>query len=115
LKRNFLVSISTIKETMLETVRFREMVLDVLKWAVVLTVVHVLWFFVAPARNTLLAPQFVGMFLFIISGLVTYWLVVDPYRNDIYPPSSGSVNVPDCDAPPADKAPHGVPDNFLKE
>ena len=73
---------------MSESIRFRPMVLVVLKWSVVLFVIHILWFFVAPTRNTLLAPQFIGMFLFLISGLLTYWLVVDPYRNVIYPPMS---------------------------
>lgn len=66
---------------MADLIRFRSMVMDILKWSVVLFVVHILWFFVAPNRNTLFAPQFIGMFLFIISGLVAYWLVVDPYRN----------------------------------
>lgn len=102
---------------MLDKVRFREMVLDVLKWSVVLTVVHLLWFFVAPARNTLLAPQFIGMLLFIVSGLVTYWLVVDPYRNHIYPSKEESSDFPDCVVEEVDStnAPQGVPDNYLKE
>jgi hypothetical protein len=99
---------------MADTIRFRSMVLDVLKWSVVLFVVHILWFFVAPSRNTLFAPQFIGMFLFILSGLTAYWLVVDPYRNQIYPesPSEGTVDLPDCSAEPEVERPRGVPDNF---
>jgi hypothetical protein len=97
----------------MENIRFRPMVLDILKWTVVLVIVHLLWFFVAPQRNTLLAPQFIGMLLFIVSGLAGYWLIVDPYRNLIYPPThEEDVDVPDCATPPSEKAPHGVPDDF---
>ena len=96
----------------METIRFRHMVLDIVKWSVVLMVIHILWFFVAPSRNTLLAPQFIGMFLFLISGLGFYWLVVDPYRNVIYSPmlDAGEVDVPDCSAEPKESRPVGVPD-----
>ena len=102
---------------MTDSIRFHHMVLDVIKWSVVLFVIHILWFFVSPTRNTLLAPQFIGMFLFLISGLLTYWLVVDPYRNSIYPlqPMGNDVEVPDCEAPPKEGTPYGVPDTFLKE
>jgi hypothetical protein len=98
----------------MEGIRFRPMVLDVLKWTVVLVVIHLLWFFVAPQRNTLLAPQFIGMLLFLISGLVCYWLIVDPYRNMIYPPNAKSETemVSDCETPPPSSPPHGVPDDF---
>jgi len=98
----------------MEQIRFRPMVLDVLKWTTVLILIHILWFFVAPTRNTLLAPQFIGMLLFLVSGLVCYWLVIDPYRNIIYPPShhEEDTKVPDCAAPPSSKPPHGVPDDF---
>ena len=71
----------------MEAIRIRDMVFDLLKWTTVLLVVHIMWFFVAPNRNTLLAPQFIGMLLFINSGLIAYWLIVDPYRNIIYPPN----------------------------
>lgn len=97
----------------MESIRFRHMVFDILKWTTVLVIIHILWFFVAPNRNTLLAPQFIGMLLFLVSGLVTYWLVIDPYRNLIYPPASdGDDGEPTCDAPVKSKAPHGVPDDF---
>ena len=92
----------------------RKMTFDIMKWATVLVVIHLLWFFVAPGVNTLFAPQFVGMFFFLISGLMAYWLLVDPYRNMIYPKENDaeSVKLPACETPEKEMRPVGVPDDF---
>ena len=58
------------------------------------------------------------MFLFLISGLAAYWLVIDPYRNKIYPPQlreETEIAPESCTVTPDEKPPLGVPDSFLKE
>jgi hypothetical protein len=55
---------------------YKELVRDIIKFSTILIVLNLLMFLTNPADNTFLGQAFVTFMIYIILGIVTYWLVV---------------------------------------
>ena len=53
-----------------------EMSNEVIKMAVILVVVNVLMFLSNPSKNKLFADSYIKLLVFVLLGIITYWLVI---------------------------------------
>ena len=55
---------------------YANMINDILKMITILVVVNILMYINSPSQNTILSLVYLKLCIFIILGLVTYWLIV---------------------------------------
>lgn len=55
---------------------YHPMVNDIVKFSTILIIFNVFMFIMDPSNNTLMGMNYVQFIVFIILGLMTYWLVI---------------------------------------
>jgi hypothetical protein len=55
---------------------YANMINDVVKMITILVIVNILMFINSPSENTLLSLVYLKLCVFIVLGIVTYWLIV---------------------------------------
>ena len=55
---------------------YRELLNDVIKFTTILVILNLLMYLSNPGENTFLGANYVIFMIYIILGLITYWLVV---------------------------------------
>jgi len=58
---------------------YKSMANDLIKFTIILIILNFLMFLSDTTNNRFLGERYIGIILFVIAGLITYWLLIYPY------------------------------------
>jgi len=58
---------------------YKLMINDIIKFAVILLILNLLMFLSDTKNNKFLGERYLGIMLFFLAGVITYWLLIYPY------------------------------------